>query len=92
MKVKTAISVLELNKEFQHETLYEVGKRLVCGNDELQLVESIEYHEPAGEGDQHYCDVHLDDGKIKRIFRPEAITFNLIENGGRCNYSDQFDL
>jgi hypothetical protein len=38
-------------------------------------IKSIEYHEPRGEGDQHYCDVNYVGGKTLRIFRPDSIVF-----------------
>lgn len=33
------------------------------------------YHEPQGEGDQHYVDVTFDDNSKMRIFRPNEIEF-----------------
>ena len=35
----------------------------------------IEYHEPSGEGDAHYCDVGFKGGTVKRIFRPDTVEF-----------------
>lgn len=35
----------------------------------------IDYHEPKGEGDQHYADVYLEDGRMLREFRPTTIEF-----------------
>ena len=35
----------------------------------------IDYHEAAGEGDQHYVDVHFRDGHMLREFRPKTIEF-----------------
>ena len=45
---------------------YEVGKNNVL---------SIEYHEPKGEGDRHYCDVTMEDGIINREFNLNSIVF-----------------
>ena len=41
----------------------------------LSGVVDIVYHETQGEGDAHYCDIFMDDGRIKRIFRPDYIEF-----------------
>lgn len=38
-------------------------------------VVSINYHEPLGEGDAHFCDVLYSDNKLVRVFRPESVTF-----------------
>lgn len=38
----------------------------------------IEYHEPKGEGDAHFCDCYGFDGTIDRLFRPDSITFKEI--------------
>lgn len=38
-----------------------------------RTVVSINYHQPAGEGDAHYCDVAFDDGSVERIFRPDEV-------------------
>lgn len=35
----------------------------------------IEYHQPGGEGDAHYCDVEHWYGGVTRIFRPDIIEF-----------------
>ena len=48
---------------------YEIYKVGVSG------VLSIEYHEPQGEGDKHYCDVYLQDGTVQREFNLNRITF-----------------
>lgn len=37
--------------------------------------ESIEYHEPQGDGDAHYCDVKFSDGRNTRVFRPDEVEF-----------------
>ena len=50
---------------------YYVGK--LCGGN--VIVSQIEYHEPQGEGDAHYCDVIYSDGCKTRIFRPDSIDF-----------------
>lgn len=42
-------------------------------------VTKIEYHPPAGEGDAHYCDVHMSNGKMRRVFRPDNIDFGEVE-------------
>lgn len=39
-------------------------------------VARIDYHTPAGDGDQHYVDIHLNDGRILREFRPSTIEFS----------------
>lgn len=43
--------------------------------DEGITVTRIEYHEPRGEGDAHYCDVYMNNGKMRRVFRPDNIDF-----------------
>ena len=47
------------------EATWEVGKSCI----------KIEYHEPRGDGDAHYCDISLMDGKMIRVFRPDDIVF-----------------
>lgn len=37
--------------------------------------EMIVYHEAAGIGDQHYCDIIMKDGNSKRVFNLNAIEF-----------------
>jgi hypothetical protein len=37
------------------------------------VVDRIMYHEPRGEGDQHYCDIYYVNGSLERIFRPDSI-------------------
>lgn len=37
------------------------------------MVEKIIYHEPQGEGDQHYCDIVFAGGKTTRVFRPDTV-------------------
>ncbi len=36
----------------------------------------IDYHEPKGEGDQHYADIHFNDGHMLREFRPTTVEFS----------------
>lgn len=38
-------------------------------------VERIEYHAAAGPGDQHYCDIHMEDGKTRRVFNLNEVVF-----------------
>lgn len=40
------------------------------------VVDAIEYHEPQGEGDAHYCDILFSDGTVERLFRPNSINFS----------------
>lgn len=42
--------------------------------------EKIEYHEPAGPGDQHYCDIYMKDGSVKRVFNLNEINFDKSES------------
>lgn len=44
---------------------FEVGGDVTC----------IIYHPPQGEGDAHYCDVHYQDGRATRHFRPSSVRF-----------------
>jgi len=39
-------------------------------------VTSIDYHEPMGHGDKHYCDVYLEDGTMERVFNLNSVAFN----------------
>ena len=50
---------------------YTVDKPSLDGS----VVIDIEYHQPAGEGDAHYCDITFSDGKYKRLFRPDVVDF-----------------
>ena len=54
------------NEIGQESSNYEVGK---------YGVKEIEYHQPAGEGDRHYCDVIFENGYERRIFNLNAITY-----------------
>lgn len=47
--------------------------RYHVGKDE---VGRIDYHEPKGEGDHHYVDIHFNDGNMLREFRPTTIEFS----------------
>ena len=38
-------------------------------------VATIRYHEPAGDGDAHYCDVYFKDGQYKRYFNINEVEF-----------------
>ena len=78
MKDRRVISVLELEKEFQRQTCYVLGEHLFRIDEKPKVVD-IQYHEPQGEGDQHYCDIYLSDGIMKRVFRPESISFEFID-------------
>ena len=40
-----------------------------------EVIEKIEYHQPQGEGDAHYCDIIYTSGNVDRIFRPDSIEF-----------------
>ena len=35
-------------------------------------VDKIEYHEPKGEGDKHYCDVYREN-VVNRVFEPKEV-------------------
>jgi len=52
--------------------LWFVGKDCNAG----VVVSSIDYHEPSGEGDAHYCDVNFSNGSVRRVFRPDTIDLN----------------
>ncbi len=38
-------------------------------------VMKIEYHEPRGGGDKHYCDVFMENGSVMREFNLNTIIF-----------------
>lgn len=70
-------------------TVYQVYKEYLDGEVENwwvgkevgidHTVTKIEYHQPAGEGDAHYCDVHIGNGTVRRVFRPDNIDFGEVE-------------
>ena len=70
--VKSCFRQMYPDGRSDHNVRYAVGEKC-CGS----LVTQIEYHEPMGEGDQHYCDIYYDDGDVVRMFRPDFITFEL---------------
>ena len=35
----------------------------------------IEYHEPVGNGDCHYCDIYFEGGTISRVFNLNEVVF-----------------
>ena len=39
-----------------------------------QDIKEINYHEPCGEGDCHYCDIKYNSGITQRIFKPDSVT------------------
>ena len=39
------------------------------------LIKSMKYHQPRGEGDAHYVDCYYEDGCVLRIFRPDTVMF-----------------
>ena len=60
-------TVILISKEYANDVVeYAVGKF---------SVERIEYHEPQGEGDAHYCDVYFQGIRVMRVFRPDFIDF-----------------
>ena len=48
-----------------------------CNTIELHKddVEHINYNQPRGEGDQHYCEVLYGDGRVERIFNLNKVTW-----------------
>jgi len=60
-------------KEVYKEYPIDESKELIKSH--YEDVEKIEYHEPMGEGDTHYCDVCYTNGRKYRIFRPDSILF-----------------
>ena len=69
MEIKS--TVMMISKEYANKVMeYAVGK---VG------VERIEYHEPQGEGDSHYCDMSSQGIRVIRVFRPDFIRFKEVE-------------
>jgi hypothetical protein len=64
--------VLSAYKLWPNEKFEEFEPGMVKG--EYTII-GIEYHEPAGEGDAHYIDVKMDDGAVRRIFKPDEVIF-----------------
>ena len=62
--------VVEFYKEYPVDESKECIK--LCNDD----VDRIEYHEPQGEGDAHYCDVYYTNGYEYRVFKPDSILFS----------------
>ena len=69
IKSKKVTSII-FNWFYSHENGEEY-KEYIVGKE----VVSIEYHEPLGSGDAHYCDVLLEDGTIDRVFNINSIIF-----------------
>lgn len=70
------MKVLRVYKEYSVDKTYDdlyVGKQIFAD----KKVESMEYHEPRGEGDAHYVDVKYDDGSMRRIFKPDSVEFEV---------------
>ena len=42
-------------------------------------VKRIDYHQPHGEGDRHYCDIHYADGTGARVFNLNRVVEKPIE-------------
>ena len=61
--------VIHVEKHLPHENN-------IWYNIKQSTVECIEYHQPMGDGDAHYCDILHTDGKITRFFRPDEIVFD----------------
>jgi hypothetical protein len=68
MKVKSVYKEYATSNESDHHFIGQLKNT----DREVML---IEYHEPSGEGDAHYCDVGFKSGTVKRIFRPDTIEF-----------------
>ena len=66
-------AIYQVYKEYRDGSFEDwyVGKKDAKGN----AVVKVEYHSPSGEGDAHYCDVHFDNGKRRRVFKPDNIDF-----------------
>ncbi len=62
------MEIKNIYKEYQdkHADFYEIDKKDVV---------NIVYHEPRGEGDSHFVDVMFYNGDLKRIFKPDSITW-----------------
>jgi hypothetical protein len=54
---------------------FPVDGSIYSATKQVANVTKIDYHEPLGNGDVHYCDVHHSDGVVQRIFRPDFIEF-----------------
>jgi hypothetical protein len=39
-------------------------------------IDAIDYHEPMGEGDAHYCDITYTNGKTDRVFNLNSVEFD----------------
>ena len=65
MNDREVISITKVYDSTDGECMWEVGKSCT----------KIKYHEPRGDGDAHYCDISLMDGKMIRVFRPDDIVF-----------------
>lgn len=50
-------------------TSYEVGRNCL----------SIEYNEPSGPGDAHFCDVLFADRKTKRVFNINSVSYEPVD-------------
>ena len=66
-KVVEMLKVYGCTSEALEEDYYVLG-------DGVYGCDRIEYHEPKGTGDRHYCDVYKDK-KVYRIFEPTKIEF-----------------
>lgn len=53
----------------------EAAKQMECYTTGEFGVKSIDYHQAAGEGDRHCCDVHFENGEMSREFKIDNIRF-----------------
>lgn len=69
------MKVVNVRKEYDggNEDFFNIAKREIMGDG--GIVTKIEYHSPGGDGDAHFCDVYFDNGKMKRLFRPDMVCF-----------------
>lgn len=67
-------NVLSVTKD---GAFYEVGIRR---NFSSVFITSMEYHEPLGDGDRHYVDIHYSDGTIVRRFNIDSVCWKSTED------------
>lgn len=58
---------------------YEIGKMRVGCFDPV-FITSIEYHEPLGDGDRHYVDIHYSNDVIVRHFNIDSVGWKSAED------------
>ena len=73
------------NNWYAYSNPSEYGENYLYMRHDMDHIVCIKYHEPAGNGDAHYCDVYFWNGENKRYFNINEIEFFSVEEKKKLN-------